>query len=185
MTNRYQKLLVAVAVLGSFSVSTLRAEEEDDKGVPVDQLPAAVKEAVKKVLGTAEAEKVKKEDEDGKTVYEVEFEVGDVDHSATVAEDGTVLEQETELATTDLSDTVKAALAKAEPKGAVKSAASVTAGGKTFVEVDLMVGDEKHEVQVTDAGEVLSNVVEKEDQDDHDDKAEHGDKHEHGEKDKK
>jgi uncharacterized membrane protein YkoI len=173
----------AVVVLSISSVAL--CEEKEDSKVALDQAPAAVQAAVKKVIGTNKMEELTKETEDGKVVYEVEFEANDVDHSASISEDGKVLEEEMEVEMKDLPAAVAKAFKDAAGKdGEVEEAEKVMADGKTFYEAEVESGEETFEVKVAEDGKVLSKTKEKED-DDKDEKNEKGEKGEHEEKEDK
>ena len=155
--NRQTVSLVAASLLVIPSLS-YGGEEK----ISMTDAPSAVQAGVKKAVGDQKIEEFSKEVEDGKTTFEAEFEVGGVDHSVTVAEDGKVIEEETDVALDALPKAVTEAVMKAEPSGKMKEAAKVTADGKSCFEVDLMVGEVKHEIKVDEAGKVMSNKVEKE-----------------------
>lgn len=133
----------------------------DEKSFPMDKAPSAVQSAVKKLVGSSKVKKFSQDDENGKIAYEVEFDVHSVEHSAKVAEDGTVLEEEEEMKAADLPAAVKAALAKALPGGKVGDVSKVKADGKTFYEADVEVGKAEHELKIGLDGSILSDEIEK------------------------
>jgi uncharacterized membrane protein YkoI len=71
-------------------------EEEIEEEISLDQVPEAVKTTMLKEADGAQIEEVVKETEDGRVVYEAEFEVGGQDVQIEVAPDGTLLEREIE-----------------------------------------------------------------------------------------
>jgi uncharacterized membrane protein YkoI len=71
-------------------------EEEIEEEISLDQVPEAVKTTMLKEADGAQIEEVVKETEDGKVVYEAEFEVDGQDVEIEVASDGTLLEREIE-----------------------------------------------------------------------------------------
>ena len=151
--------IVSLVAAGLFVIPSLSYGGEEK--IAMTDAPAAVQAAVKKVVGDNKVEGFSREVEDGKTTFEAEFKVGGVDHSVTVAEDGKVIEEEAEVALDALPKAVTEAIMKAEPNGKMKEAAKVTADGKSCFEVDLMVDAVKHEIKVDEAGKVMSNKVEK------------------------
>jgi uncharacterized membrane protein YkoI len=71
-------------------------EDEDEEEVSLDDVPAAVKATILKEAGDAEIEEVVKETEDGRIVYEAEFEADGKEIEIEVAENGDLLEREIE-----------------------------------------------------------------------------------------
>ncbi len=162
------KKLLAMILAMSAGCSSNRHGWNENK-VELNAAPASVQKAITSAVGTGKLEKVKKENEDGKTVYEAEFEVANVDHSVTVTETGEVIEEETEVEAKTLppavTNAVKAKYATAE----IEEANLVKAGGKTFYEVDVEIGKEHRELKIDAAGTITADKVEHEHQDgDHD-----------------
>lgn len=156
---------IVVYGLVSGAVFAALANAEDENHIVLDKAPAAVQAAVKKTLGDNALVSLSKEDEDGKISYEAEFKVKDVSHSSTFAADGSLLEQETEVKLDRLPPEVTAAITKAEPTGTPKEASEVVTGGKTFYEIDVKVGDVKHELKVSIDGKLIANEIEKNEKD--------------------
>jgi len=71
-------------------------EDEDEEEISLDDVPAAVKATMLKEAAGATIEDVVKETEDGKIVYEAEFEVDGQEIEIEVAPDGTLIEREIE-----------------------------------------------------------------------------------------
>jgi uncharacterized membrane protein YkoI len=69
---------------------------ETEEIIAMEKLPPAVLETVKTESAGGEIKELALETEDGKTFYEVEFEKDGKEHEVKIAEDGTVLERETE-----------------------------------------------------------------------------------------
>ena len=69
---------------------------ETEEILAMEDLPPAVLETVKAESAGGEIKELALETEGGKTFYEVEFEKGGKEHEVKIAEDGTVLERETE-----------------------------------------------------------------------------------------
>jgi uncharacterized membrane protein YkoI len=69
---------------------------EVEEFMKMEELPPAVQETVKTESAGAEIKELVLETEGGKTFYEVEFEKDGKEHEVKIAEDGTVLERETE-----------------------------------------------------------------------------------------
>jgi uncharacterized membrane protein YkoI len=69
---------------------------ETEEILAMEDLPPAVLETVKAESAGGEIKELALETEEGKTFYEVEFEKDGKEHEVKIAEDGTVLERETE-----------------------------------------------------------------------------------------
>ena len=69
---------------------------EIEESMKMEDLPPAVQETVKTESAGGEIKELVLETEAGKTFYEVEFEKNGKEHEVKIAEDGTVLERETE-----------------------------------------------------------------------------------------
>jgi uncharacterized membrane protein YkoI len=69
---------------------------ETEEILAMEDLPPAVQETVKTESAGGKIKELALETEDGKTFYEVEFEKNGKEHEVKIAEDGIVLERETE-----------------------------------------------------------------------------------------
>lgn len=133
----------------------VRADEEK---VPLDQLPKAVAEAVKKRFPEAEMKGAEKETEKGKTVYEVTITNKGQSIEVTLTPEGTVTEIEKQIEAKDLPQVVAEALAGKYPKATYKMIEEVikVKGDKeklAYYEVLLVTaGKKKLEVSVTPEG---------------------------------
>ena len=174
-----RKLLSLSVVIIAAAASTIAFAGEDK--ISLDAAPAAVQASIKKVVGAGKMGDVTKESEDGKTVYEAEFTLDKAEHSVKVSESGDVLEEETELDAPALPAAVTDAIKAKFATGKIEDASLVKAGGKTFYEVGVEVGDEDHEIKIDAAGKIIEDKVEK-DEDKKDDKDDKDEKHEGHEK---
>lgn len=151
-------LLMVVACVGCVgSFAELRADEEK---VPLDQLPKAVVEAVKKRFPKAGMIGAAKETEDGKTEYEVTIKDEGKKMDVMLTPDGTITVIEKEIAATDLPKAVQAALDTKYPKATNKRTEEVikVKDGKEildFYEVALETPDKKKvEVKIGADGKI-------------------------------
>jgi len=109
--------LVGLTVLGTVALTVVAQEKagkkaEDEQKVALAQAPAPVRDALTKLAGTAKITEVVKESEDGVDVYEGKWTVSGLDHKATVATDGSLLETEDSVAAKDLPPAVQKAVEK-------------------------------------------------------------------------
>jgi uncharacterized membrane protein YkoI len=152
-TSKWLVLCVAAVMAGSAAWSL--ADDED----AIAKAPAAVQATVKKVLGDKKCEGFDKEEANGKTAYEVNYKVDGVDHATLIAENGDILEEETDVDLKTVPAAVTAAAAKAHADGKVTEAAIVTAGGKQVYELDVTVGKDTHEMRINADGSIVSDTV--------------------------
>lgn len=122
-----------------------RAEES---AVPLDKLPKAVIESIKKKFPTAELVEATQEKDDGDVEYEVRVTVAGKKLVVTVEADGKIEDYEKEIGINELPAAVTATLDKTYPKATKKSAEAVfeMEVGKEeleFYEVQLESADKK------------------------------------------
>jgi uncharacterized membrane protein YkoI len=142
--------LGTLAVLGlglGLSVASSRADEEK---IPVEKVPKAVIKAFKEKFPEATIKAAIKEEEDGKTVYEIESVQGELTVDAVLKPDGEFVEIEKELKTSDLPKAVTAAVKAKHPKAKLKKAEELIKGGKSVYEVVVELADGKTEEVVVD-----------------------------------
>ena len=133
--------LSTLAVFGlAVLVVSARAGEEK---VPLDKVPKPVMAAFKAKFPEAVVNTAVKEEEDGKTVYELESTLNGLSVDAVLKPDGEFVEIEKQIKTEDLPAAVSAAVKAKYPKAAMKKAEEVTADGKTTFEVVVDKGDGK------------------------------------------
>jgi hypothetical protein len=150
--------LTAVAVLGFVGgFSALRADEEK---VPLDKVPRAVLEAVKKRFPEAEVTGAEKETDNGKTVYEIGIKDKGQSIEVTLTPEGTLTEIEKQIAAKDLPKAVAEGLESKYPKATFKTIEEVimVREGKEkleYYEVLLVTAEKKKlEVTVTPDGKI-------------------------------
>ena len=121
----------AVAALVAFGVA---ARAFDD--VPVDKLPKAVVDAMKKRFPKGELTKASKSGEGEKTVFEVSVKEGGLNADVNLTAAGAITGMEKQIAEADLPKVIAAAVKAKHPKGTVKTCEEVIAvkDGKEEVE---------------------------------------------------
>lgn len=118
------KCIIDLVVLLSLSALS-PAWADDEEKVPLDKLPKAVVEAVKKKFPKAEMVEASKEKEDGNTVYEVEIREDGKTIDITLTLEGTMLGMEKEIAAKDLPKAVTETLESKYAKATIKKAEEV------------------------------------------------------------
>jgi hypothetical protein len=154
---------IGIATFGLLGLVTVGGARADEEKVPLDKVPAAVTNAVKKKFPSAKIEEATKEVEDGKTTYEIGIEQDEHDITVSLKEDGTILEIEKEIAVKDLPSAVTGAIAAKYPRGTLKKAEEVTKGEKVTYEVIVVPESKKaREVVLDRAGKILEDDEKKE-----------------------
>ena len=144
-----------VAGIGVFLLgSVARADEEK---VPLDKVPKAVMDAVKKKFPDAKITEASKEKEDGKTIFELAFTFKDHKYEIECEEDGTIVAVDRQLEAKELPKEVAKALEDKYPKATYKMIEEVTKKEKIeYYEIELVTADKKEiEVNVDPAGKII------------------------------
>jgi len=140
---------LTVAALVGF-VGGARADEEN---VPLDKLPKAVVDGVKKRFPDAELKEASKEDENGKTVYEVTIKDKGHNLDVTLTPEGALVSIERSIEAKDLPKAVADTLDQKYPKATFKTIEEVikVRDGKEKLEYYelLLVTAEKKKLEVT------------------------------------
>ena len=158
---------LAAALAGFLALS--RAKEED---VPLDKLPKAVLETVKGRFAGAELTGAAKEDEDGKTVYEVTIKHQKRAIDVTLSPEGELLMIEKTITAKELPKAVAAALEGKYPKATYKIVEEIVKVEKKeekleAYEVLLVTADEKKlEVKLSAEGKIIATEDKSGDKDD-------------------
>ena len=87
---------LCVAVLAAPGCVPHKWWGDDEEEIALDSAPAAVKATILKEAKGAAIEEIEKGNENGKTVYEAQFKVDGKKVELKIAEDGTVLERESD-----------------------------------------------------------------------------------------
>lgn len=150
---------LCVAIVMSACTFT-SAWADDDEKVPLDKLPKAVVDAVKKKFPKAKLVEASKETENGKTEYEVSIMDGGKNIDVTLTPEGTILGLEKEIAAKDLPKAVIETLESKYPKATYKTieeVISIKDGNETFEHYEVLVvtADKKSfEVELTKDGKI-------------------------------
>jgi biopolymer transport protein ExbD len=154
MSNRVRTGFVTLVGLTLFSMSA----HADETKIPLDQVPAAVKDAVKKKFPDAKMEEAEKEVKDGKTTFELLIKEDGKKITVSLKEDGTILEIEKEISAKDLPEAVASAVKSKYPSGTVKKAEEVTVDEKVTYEVIVaQEGKKNREIALDKAGKITED----------------------------
>jgi biopolymer transport protein ExbD len=136
---------------------TISASADETK-IPLDQVPTAVKDAVKKKFPDAKMEEAEKEVKEGKTTFELLIKKDGKKITVSLKEDGTILEIEKEIAAKDLPEAVASAVKSKYPSGTVKKAEEVTVDEKVTYEVIVaQEGKKNREIALDKTGKITED----------------------------
>ena len=158
-------VVVTVGVVGCSSVTpqgekakkaekTLQVEKKEApaQSITLAQVPEPAQTAIKKLTASGKIKKIEKEEENGKTVYDVEATVQGRDMEYDVAADGTVLTTEQSVPYASLPLVVRNAAEKYFGSAAGLKASVEVEGSKTFYEVE---GASGKALKLSDTGQIL------------------------------
>ena len=177
--------LLAAVVAGLGLTAACSAAETS---VKLADAPAAVRDAITAAAGKP-VDMIDKEQDNGKTYYEADYEMKGTKCSVKVDEAGTVVERETAVTKKELPKAVRAALKAKYPKAQIKEAEKVEANGETYFELHVTAdkkSEEVREVKVSTDGKITADEsAAKEEAGEADEADEKGEKGEMNEKDEK
>jgi Putative beta-lactamase-inhibitor-like, PepSY-like len=181
--------LMRIAILSMGLLAAVGAVRADEETIGLKDLPKAVRAAVKAKFPEGKVIKAAKEEDEGKTIYEVVVEEEDAKIDVAVSAKGKILEVERTIEPKELPKAVAATLKAKYPRAKIKKAERVVKyeedEEEKFFEVLLASkGKEDVEVKLSAKGKVLDDKddeedvdkkgkkKEKDDDDDEDDKKE-------------
>jgi uncharacterized membrane protein YkoI len=163
--NLLRSALTLVVCLAFGSIT--RAQEEK---VPLDKVPAKVKDGVKAKFPGAEMVAASKEKEGDKTVYEISIKNKGQNIDVTLTEDGKIVSIESEIAAKDLPKPVAEALEKKYPKATVEKIEEISKGDKITYELVIKFGEKKLEVVFDPQGKFVTEEDQSKEKDEKKDK---------------
>jgi len=131
-------LVAGIAVLGAACASMKEGKEKKNEAaetVTLAQLPVAARATVERETAAGTIAKIDKENENGKTVYDVEATVGGKHVEYTVATDGAITGTEMSIAYSALPDSIRAAAEKFFGAATGLEAVKGVEDGKSMYEV--------------------------------------------------
>ena len=156
---------IPVALLGFLGVAFLAGCSSDRKGgdgdeareerVAMTDLPAPARATAERLTAGGKIEKIDKETEKGRTVYDVEAEVGGKHVEYTIGADGAVLGDETAIEWKELPAAVQAAAEKFFGTSAGLAPSAVNEEGKTVYEIEGKKNGKKVAATFDASGKIL------------------------------
>ena len=152
----------AITALGLLVVAP--GAQADEEEIPLKDVPRAVIDAVKAKFPDAKMKKAVKEEEDGRTVYELSFTHEDKDYEIEAKADGTIVAVEKQIAVSDLPEAVVKGVKAKYPDAKIEEAKEVTAGLKVTYEVEIETAKKKElEITLDASGRILKTEEEDDD----------------------
>jgi hypothetical protein len=185
--------LMRIAIFLSALIASGGVVRADEEKIGVKDLPKAVRAAVKAKFPEAKLTEAAREEEGGKTVYEVTLEDDDDIIDVAVSAKGKILEVEKTIEAKKLPKAVAAKIKAKYPKAKIKKAEQIVKyeedeEEKYFEVVLTSKGQDDFEVKLSRKGKIIDD--EGDDDDDDDDKSgkkkdkDHGDKSDKKDRDK-
>ena len=131
-----------------------------EKKITRKDLPREVLSAFQKAYPKATIKGLSREEENGKTYYEIESLDGETGRDISYLADGKVAEIEETIATSPLPPEVKATMSKEYPKGRIVKAEKNVHDSTVEYEIHVAVGKHKHELVVDPAGKIVKHEKE-------------------------
>lgn len=158
-----KKLSLILPLLGFAALSAI-AFAGEEKYVAEKEVPKVVREAFHEAYPHAQDVKYESKTQDGKPVYEVEFNDQGKEREASYTPAGTLFETEEEIAVSDLPPAVAQAVTKAYPNAKVKEAEKVMRPDGTLsgYEVEIVPGKKDLELHLDPNGKILKTEAETE-----------------------
>jgi len=160
-----QLRLAVVALALALAISAVAADKEKEhedvpQHVTLADFPARARAAVEKWLAGGTIQKITKEDEDGKIIYDVEATVKGKHAEADIAADGTVLTTEESVAYDSLPKAVRDAAEKYFGSAKDLNASKEIEKGKASYEVEGKKDNKKVTLNLNNTGKILEEEKE-------------------------
>jgi Putative beta-lactamase-inhibitor-like, PepSY-like len=134
------RIAIIASVLGTLAMATVSLADEEK--ISVKELPKAVLKAVKEKFPKGEIKGAAKEEEDGKTTYEVMLKIKSRSVDVALKADGTILEIEQEIDVDDLPKAVRKTLSAKYPNAKIAKAEAVIKGEDGPVSYEIVITTE-------------------------------------------
>jgi uncharacterized membrane protein YkoI len=149
------KKTIAVVIASGALVAGLALAQGSEKKVKMQDLPAAVQQAVKEHSQGATIKGLAMEVEKGKKLYEAELSVNGKSRDITFDEQGKLMSAEEETTLDKIPAAARSAIEKAAGGGKIMLVEAVTEDGKTTYEAQVTTGKKKSEVKVDADGKTV------------------------------
>ena len=155
---QFRSIVSGIAALTLVAGLAVKATAEEkakaEKVLTLADVPAPVQAAIKQFAGSNAIEKITKDSEDNKIVYEASVKINGTKQAIEVLADGTVSLTEKNVALKDTPGAVQAAIKKLAGSGKVDEIVEETSGGKKSYEVAVTIDGKKKEADITADGKI-------------------------------
>jgi len=160
----FLSVLAVVLIIGVTGCSSLRGgrgkKEPAAQQVTLAQIPEPARAAIERLTAGGSIKKIEKEEEKGRTVYDVEATVGGRDMEFDIAADGALLTSAQTVPFASLPLTVRAAAQQYFGLNAALQASVEVEEGKTFYEVSGKKGRKPITLRLSETGQILEEEKE-------------------------
>ncbi len=147
--------IAALALVAGLATSASADEKtKSEKELTIADVPVAVQAAIKQFAGSNAIEKITKESEDNKVIYEASVKIGGTKQAVEVSADGTVVRTEKTVGLKDVPTAVQAAVKKLAGTGTIDEIVEETAGGKKTYEAAVTIDGKKKEADIAADGTI-------------------------------
>jgi hypothetical protein len=147
--------IAALALVVGLTPSAFADEKENsEKQLLLADTPSVVQAAIKQFAGSNTIEKISKESEDNKVIYEASVTIDGIKQAVEVSADGMVVQTEKTVALKDTPAAVQTAIKKFAGAGTVDEIVEETAGGKKNYEAAVMINGKKKEADIAADGTI-------------------------------
>ena len=143
-----KRLMFLTLMLCGLALQPLSAQDQPETKVKLQDLPAAVQEAVKVNSKGATVRGFSKEIKDGRALYEVELRVKGLTRDLTLDAQGNVVADEQQTTLQDIPAAARAAIEKAATGGKLTLVEKVIEGSSIFYEGHITKGGKELEIKV-------------------------------------
>jgi uncharacterized membrane protein YkoI len=158
MQKNWKILSLALASIVLASGVRAMADDEDK----LAKAPAVVQDVVKKVLGDkGKLEGFETTEENGKPAFDIDLSIGGTSYAMIITAAGEVIQREVEITTAMVPPAVLDAAAKAHADGKASEISIITHGSDMYYEVEMKVGKDEHDINITPDGKVLADTIAK------------------------
>ena len=186
MKRRHVALVIVLVGVGlALCIGAVATQQlaEDEKGVSIEQAPAAVRAALLAQAQGGAIREIEMENENGQAVYEAEVTIDGKEVKVKVAADGTVLgkeaddedegddgngeeedEGEEQVSLTEVPGAVQATLVKEAAGAEIKEIEKEDEGGRVVYSADVILNGQEVELKVAPDGTLLGKEVDNEDE---------------------
>lgn len=141
-------------------------KDDADESIRLADAPPAVQDAIKKALGSHQLSMLSKEHEDGKVIYEAEYQDGTANITLSFSEDGKLLEEEREMDPAKLPAAVSNAVRSHYPDARISKAETSKTNDQLVYDVDIVLKEgNSHELTISEDGAILKDRKEEKERD--------------------